>query len=553
MSFRRPIALCVALLLAGCGGIPRREITAKLAQQVSKKVPPASVPKEHWDAARRIYAGRDGKPLWLDGEHPGANARRLVQAIASADREGLRASDYPLDQLADALRMTYGSGHATAARLADLDLRLTGLYLSYGADLLTGRVDPAVINDGFLARTRRKAADSILVESAAEAKLAAMLAHLRPQSEQYQALMDGLATYRKLAASGGWKSIPGGAIRPGEQGERILLLRRRLALTGDLDHAGDDPRFDAGLQRGVDHFRQRHNLPAPAGVDHATLTELNVPVERRIEQIELNLDRLRWVPNKFGDRYVLVNIPEYSLHAFDDGKEVLTMRVVVGKDYEHATPVFADTMTEVVFHPDWNVPTSIAINEILPAVKKDKDYLAEHGYEIVDRKHPDVPLDPDDLDWDADTTDFPYLVRQGLGERNALGNIKFLFPNRFAVYMHATPAQHLFRLRDRAASHGCVRLEKPEAFARYVFAPEQGWDSTRIHDALADTAQQSVRLSKGLPVYLLYLTAFARDGQVQFREDVYGSDHRALRNFRPAARDSTIESLRQELDGLMRG
>lgn len=541
------------LAAAACGSVPAGKVEGELEVLLAQKQAPPVVARDHWETARQIYDARHGQPLWLSGDKPNGSARNLVDAIATSDREGLRASDYDLAGLRGALRETYDSGRTTAAELASLDLRLTGLYLAYGSDMLVGRVDPAVINDGFLAKTRRRTADSILAAAAAEQEFGSMIGQLRPRSEQYQLLLDGLTRYRTIAEKGGWKAIPGGAIRPGEKSERILALRQRLAATGDLATADGDPVFDDGLQRGVDHFRSRHNLPEARGVDKATLAALNVSVKRRIEQIELNLDRLRWVPNQFPDRYVLVNIPEYQLHAFDGGKEVLTMRVVVGKDYDHATPVFADTMSEVVFHPDWNVPRSIALNEIVPEVRENKDYLAEHGYEVVDRDHPGTPLDPDDVDWDADSADFHYLIRQGPGERNALGNIKFLFPNRFAVYMHATPAQALFKERDRAASHGCVRLEKPEAFANYVLAPEKGWDAGRIHEALADTAQQSVRLQRGLPVYLLYLTAFPRDGQIQFREDVYGSDRRALARVPTPSADSIIEPLRERLNELMRG
>lgn len=543
------------LLLAAsaCGGVPAEKVTGSLNQLLGEKKAPAGVPKDQWDAAQALYKARDGQPLWIDASKPNAKARSLVDAIASADKEGLRSTDYDLAGLRAALRQTYDSGKVTAEALAALDLRLTGLYLDYGSDLLVGRVDPQLINDGFLAKTRRKTADSVLLAAATQEKFADMIGELRPRSEQYQALLDGLARYRAVADSGGWKEIPGGAIKPGERSGRIALLRARLAATGDLASAKGDSVYDQALNDAVNHFRARHNLPAGTGVDKATLAALNVPVERRVEQIELNLDRLRWVPNDFGDRYVLVNIPEYQLHAFDGGKEVLTMRVVVGKDYEHATPVFADTISEVVFHPDWNVPKSIATKEIIPQVQKDKKYLEEHGYEVVDREHPNVPLDPDDVDWDADTADFHYLIRQGPGERNALGNIKFLFPNRFAVYMHATPAVGLFKERERAASHGCVRLEKPEDFARFVLAGNKDWDDARIHKALADTVQEAVRVTKQVPVYLLYLTAFPKDGQVQFRDDVYGSDRRALARIGKPATDSVIEPLRARLNELMRG
>ncbi len=554
MQIRHLLLGGLVLAALSCGGsVPVEQVTASLNQLLGEKKAAAGVPPDQWDAAQALYKARNATPLWVENGKPNANARSLVDAIASADKEGLRSADYDLAGLSSALRQTYDSGKVTVGKLAALELRLSGLYLEYGSDMLVGRVDPQLINDGFLAKTRRKTADSILLAAASEDKFAGMIGELRPRSRQYQALLDGLADYRAIADSGGWKEIPGGAIKPGERSSRIMLLRARLAATGDLGSAKGDSVYDDELNTAVNHFRARHNLPPGKGVDKATLAALNVPVERRVEQIELNLDRLRWVPNDFGDRYVLVNIPEFQLHAFDGGKEVLTMRVVVGKDYEHATPVFADTISEVVFHPDWNVPKSIATKEIIPQVREDKDYLAEHGYEVVDREHPNVPLDPDDVDWDADTADFHYLIRQGPGERNALGNIKFLFPNRFAVYMHATPATGLFKERDRAASHGCVRLENPEAFARFVLAGNNEWDNARIHEALADTVQESVRVTNQVPVYLLYLTAFPRDGQVQFRDDVYGSDRRALARIKEPAKDSVIEPLRERLNELMRG
>lgn len=553
MRITRLWGAALGITLAACGGVSNKEVKTELHDMLAAKAPPAELKGAPWDVIQDLYKARQGQPLWLDGDKPRSSARDLVDAIAESDREGLRASDYDLDGLQAALRSTYDSGTVTAARLAQLELRLSSLYLAYGADLLVGRVDPAVVNDGWLAKTRRHTADSILVAAATTEDFGHMIGELRPRMDQYQALLDGLKRYRAVADSGGWKTIPGGPIKPGERSGRVTLLRARLAATGDLGDAHGDSVLDNDLEAAVNRFRARHDLDTVPGVDRATLSALNVPAEQRVRQIELNLDRLRWIPNDFGDRYVLVNIPEYRLRAFDGGKQVLSMKVVVGKDYQHATPVFADTMSTVIFHPDWNVPHDIVTREIMPHAKDDDEYLASHDYVVIDTSKGRKIVKPGDVDWGADTADFHYLVRQQAGDDNALGDIKFLFPNRFAVYMHDTPARSLFKRRDRAASHGCVRLADPVAFARYVLAPEKGWDEDRIRKALADTAQKAVPVTHTLPVYLLYLTAFPEDGRIQFREDVYGSDRRALAHLGTPAPDSTIAPLRKRLDKLMRG
>jgi murein L,D-transpeptidase YcbB/YkuD len=251
------------LILAAisCGGIPDEEVVGSLQHSLQEKKAPSGMPADQWDAAQALYKARDGKPLWIDDQKPNGKARALVDAVASADKEGLRAADYDLAGLSNALRQTYDSGKVTAAKLAALELRLTGLYLEYGSDMLVGRVDPQLINDGFLAKTRRKTADSVLLAAASQDKFADMIGELRPRSSQYQALLDGLAHYRTLADSGGWKEIPGGAIKPGERSSRIMLLRARLAATGDLGSAKGDSVYDDELNTAVNHFRARHNLP----------------------------------------------------------------------------------------------------------------------------------------------------------------------------------------------------------------------------------------------------------------------------------------------------
>jgi murein L,D-transpeptidase YcbB/YkuD len=281
----------------------------------------------------------------------------------------------------------------------------------------------------------------------------------------------------------------------------------------------------------VARFRVRHGLPGDSVADRATIGAMNIPVETRIRQIEINLDRYRWLPAELTDRYVLVNIPDYHLYAYDDGKLSFEQRVIVGDQYQNTTPVFADSMTYLVFRPEWNVPPGILAREILPALQDDDDYdLAARGLEVVDSTGK-VVKDPSDIDWDdLDTADLPYRIRQPPGSRNALGRVKFMFPNRFNIYLHDTPSRKLFDRERRTLSHGCVRVEDPAQLAAFVLNGQDGWGESKIEAAMDGAAEgnRMVPLEKPLPVYLLYLTAFVRDGQVHFRNDPYGKDRRAM-------------------------
>ena len=259
-----------------------------------------------------------------------------------------------------------------------------------------------------------------------------------------------------------------------------------------------------------------------------------MPVESRIRQIEINLERYRWLPSDFGSRYILVNIPDYRLYAYDGGKEKLTMRVIVGNEYGSATPVFADSMTFLVFRPQWDMPRQILVDEVIPKVRKDVYYLAKHGYEVVDTAREQVVTDPAAIDWsDLDTTNIPFRVRQKAGSGNALGNVKFMFPNRFSIYLHDTPADQLFNRQERTLSHGCVRVEDPVKLAGYVLHGQGDWTEQKIRDAMepADSGKVEpvpVDLEAPVPVFLVYLTAFMRDGVLQFRDDPYKKDARAM-------------------------
>jgi L,D-transpeptidase YcbB len=345
-------------------------------------------------------------------------------------------------------------------------------------------------------------------------------------------------------------------MQSGDRGPRVASLRRRLHASGDLDSGNDSDVYDRNVAGAVARFRRRHGLPGDSIADQATLGAMNVPVEQRIRQMEINLDRYRWLPAELTERYVLVNIPDYRLYAYDDGKRKFEQRVIVGDQYTNATPVFADSMTYLVFRPEWNVPPGILAREILPRLRDDDHYdLAARGLEVVDSVGRLV-RDASEIDWDDidRTKPLAYHIRQKPGPTNALGRVKFMFPNRFNIYLHDTPSRKLFQRERRTLSHGCVRVENPVQLAEFALDGQDGWDAGKIDEALTDSGKpksQVVSLRQPLPVYLLYLTAFVQNGQVQFRNDPYGKDRRALeRIVAPAVAEPMVC---EAVDGLLGG
>jgi len=525
-------ACLVAFAGAGCHRGLDREVEGEIQARVAKRQPPAFVRGVRWSLMQQVYRDHQHRPFWVRGARPEARARELVRRICRSGEEGLRPADYDLAGLKQALVDLQAAKRPDPGKLAALDLRLTTLMLGFATDLLSGRLDPRTVDDGWYLTTRRSSVDSTLRASLRDDDSPDVLEKLRPKPKEYAELADALEEYREILRKGGWGRVPPGpALKPGDRGPRVAALRQRLHATGDLSSGRDADRFDRDVAGAVARFRVRHGLSPDSVADGATIGAMNVPVESRIRQMEVNLDRYRWLPAEFTKRYVLVNIPDYRLYAYDDGKLELEQRVIVGDQYQNATPVFADSMTYLVFRPEWNVPSSILVREILPRLKEDDDYdLAAQNLEVVDSTGK-VVNDPSEIEWDdVDTTKPGYRIRQKPGPNNALGRIKFMFPNRFNIYLHDTPSRKLFERERRTLSHGCVRVEDPVQLAGFVLNQQDGWKQERIEQALDDSAHgnQMVSLERPLPVYLLYLTAFVRDGRVQFRNDPYGKDRRAM-------------------------
>lgn len=473
-----------------------------------------------WEEMRRFYQKRQFQPAWFTAKGPKPQAEELLAAIDGMAREGLDPRRYRKDKLAGMLRQVGEKPSledpAVQRYLAHADMSLTYTFLTMGVHLATGRQQPDTLRIDWYTKPRSVDLDMRLEKALSEkGQVSEVLHSYVPSGEDYARLRAALDRYRQIAAHGGWPAVPKDKLKKGSQGEAVRVLRARLQAEGDLpgaataDGQGQAPQemvFDDALAAAVARFQKRHGFDPTGSVDADTLAELNVPVEQRIRQIAVNLERMRWMPSSLGDRYIWVNIPEFAMKVVDHGQTALEMRIVVGKAQQSRTPAFSDKMTYIELNPAWNIPQSIASEEILPKLGSDPGYLARNNMEVVE----------------ADGTT---RLRQRPGPDNPLGQVKFMFPNDFDIYLHDTPADHLFKQEERDFSHGCIRLERPLDLARYLLQGDQDWTPDKLQEAIASGETRSVTLPKPLPVHILYFTAWVdEDGTVQLRRDVYGHD-----------------------------
>ncbi len=478
---------------------------------------------------RDFYERRAFKPAWLAGGRPVPSARELVDTIGGAELDGLRKTDYHWKMIG--ARMPAPGRISAVGPAVDLELLLTDAFLLMAAHRLAGHLNPESIDPEWRA-TRRGADLTAVLENALETRgVREALDGLLPPQNGYVKLREALARYRALAARGGWPALPEGpALRAGDAGPRVEALAARLRASEDLEaETGDGtPGFEDRLERAVRGFQDRHGLDVDGIVGPKTLRALNIHVETRIRQIIVNMERWRWLPQSLGVRHILVNTAGSYLECVESGEVVLDMRVIVGRSYRR-TPVFSDTMTYLVFNPTWEVPAKLAAQDILPQLKSNPDYLQAKGFAVWDGWGADArEIGPETVDWSRiPAGTFPYRLRQRPGPENALGRVKFMFPNAFNVYLHDTPSRELFARSDRALSSGCIRVEKPLDLAAWLLAGHASWDRAAIATVLDDGLERTVWLSRPVPVHLLYWTAWIDErGQLHFREDIYGRDLR---------------------------
>jgi murein L,D-transpeptidase YcbB/YkuD len=493
--------------LTSVNGVPATEIESAIKSRLAGPRA-AQIQPDQWVHTRHIYKLYGGNALWLtsNGLHK-TRPRALMDAILTAETDAIRIDAYPLGELARAVAAVKDNPHPTAQQLADADVILTAAYATLGENLLTGQVNPKSVSQNWHIDPEEENVDSALVRGLRIDALDKSLATMRPADSDYVGLVRALAQYRALAAKGGWPASPGGkGVTPGRTDNpvRLKALRARLASEGMIaprnSTAAQYPAlFDIGLAATLAQWQARHGLAVDSMLDAPTMAALNLPATYRMGQIAANLERMRWLPRSLGSRYIFVNVPEFKLEAHDTGTVTLEMKVIVGKDYEDkATPVFSDSMETVVFRPYWLVTPDIAAKEIFP---KGPAYLEAENMETYPENG-------------------QTRVRQRPGPKNALGLVKFLFPNDFNIYLHDTPNHELFKNDIRAFSHGCVRVEKPDELASWVL----GWPIDQVQAQEHSQDDHSVKLPKKIPVYIAYFTTYMNNGQLWFGNDLYDRD-----------------------------
>jgi L,D-transpeptidase YcbB len=525
---RWTLPTAAALLLAvGCGGnepaddAAASEAIRNLVVQVGEDsvVTLASGDTVRLSAATlEFYAGRDHRNAWSGRRGLTEQGTALHETLGRTEEDGLPPSRYRHDVAAGLYAALMTADRA--ARLPDslavgyrgaLDVLLTEGMVRYGGDLVTGTLDPS--EAGIDWRIERESArhSAVLENLVAGVHPQELVARLRPAIPYYERMRTALSSFHAAAERGGWPQVPGGeTLREGERNPAVAVLRQRLILGTDpreaeLARAGaqDPTLFDVQLKEAVQHFQHRHSIDADGAVGGGTLKELNHTVEERIAEMKLNLDRWRWLPNELGERFVMVNIAGFELEVVDQGRAIESMSVVVGR-LERQTPVFADSIQFVVVNPYWNVPNGIFEKDVRPKMQQDPGYLTRNNMELVNGR-----------------------VRQKPGPKNALGRYKFLFPNEFDVYLHDSPERHLFSRTSRDFSSGCIRLERPEDFARLLLDMQSDAGSSQLNSLLTHWNERWIRLDRTLPVYLLYFTAWVEeDGTVRFHHDVYHRDEK---------------------------
>jgi murein L,D-transpeptidase YcbB/YkuD len=477
------------------------------------------------DLLVRFYMARNFRPGWFDREGVYLESEDLLQALRQAELDALAPHGYHLA----ALEKQLGKPLESAVELAQLDLLLTDAFFHYARRLRYGEVPTTW--EMHLRRAPEAALIDALERGLSDHRLVRVLDEQAPPYRGYRRLRLMLARYRAVQRRGGWPVVQGGPmLRRGSQGERVKRLRWRLVASGDIPdrNTRNEAYFDRALEKAVRRFQRRHGLVPDGRVGGRTLQVLNVPVAERIRQLRLNMERWRWLPRELGERYIIVNSAAFELGIYEKGQPLRKMRVIVGRR-SRQTPGMVSHIDKLVINPYWYVPETV-VGDLLPKLKRDPGLLSRKGLRVFsDLQGAGREVDPTHVKWSryGETgKPFPYTLRQDPGPGNALGQVKFLFPNEQGIYLHDTPAQYLFKRHERALSSGCVRLDEPLTLARYLLSTN-GWSPQRFEKVLQSGKPTPVALEAPVPVVLGYWTAWVNGvNELHFQDDRYHRDAR---------------------------
>ena len=480
-----------------------------------------------------FYQRRNFNPAWSSDKRISSQAASLITEIQNASNEGLRPDDYHLSQITALMKKIENeenSGYRVEPKFwADLDLLLTDAFMLYGSHLLAGRVNPETLHADWTATVPEVDLISILQSGLFSNHLKKIFKELEPFNPGFLGLKQYLATFRSISEKiHQLPPLPKAKLKKGDNGPDVRNLRERLILFGDLD-ASDQNRsslFDENLEIAVRKYQKRNGLKQDGIVGPHTLKKLDTPIEKWIRQIELNMERWRWLPRNLGERYLVVNIADFKLYVVENRRHILEMPVIVGRYYRR-TPVFSAKMTYMVIDPYWNIPHRLAVQDVLPKIQNNMSYIDQQGIKVFkDWRNGAEEIDPKTIPWDKiGSHTFTYKLRQDPGPNNPMGRIKFILPNKFSVFLHDTPSRSLFKASNRVFSSGCIRIEKPIDLALYLLQGDPNWSREKLIEAVENGKPRVIWIQNPIIVYLQYWTAWVDElGELNFREDIYHRD-----------------------------
>jgi murein L,D-transpeptidase YcbB/YkuD len=546
----------VALLCGGAVGSTRRfqsqsnsASTATPPQQISPEgraslqaiIQAGNLPDLRWanfsdyrEHLQKFYDSYGYSLPWVRGMEPSPQAQKIIALFLQAEQKGLNADDYDGPRWNARLALLKpAAAQPTEADALRFDVAMTVCVMRYISDLHIGRVNPRHFDFGLDVETKKYDLPDFLKDHVVDGSdVAGALAQVEPPYPGYKRTIAALHTYLELAKQSDDSKlpVPKKTIAPGDTYAGIPQLAQKLRLVGDLPAdavvPADATVYQGALVEAIKNFQRRHGREPDGRIGAQALADLNVPLSVRVRQMQLVLERWRWLPLTYNASPIVANIPEFRLRAYDENfKVAVTMNVVVGKAYNHDTPIFVDRMEYLVFRPYWSVPYSIARAEFFSRIARDPEYLAKKGFEVVDSRQQVVASGTVSSDVLDQLRAGKLFIRQKPGPKNSLGLVKFIFPNNFNIYMHDTPEQEFFSRSRRDFSHGCIRLERPADLAAFVLRNNPGWDMDRVHAAMKGDSTQQVNLARPIPVLILYGTVIVpEDGLVHFYDDIYGHD-----------------------------
>jgi murein L,D-transpeptidase YcbB/YkuD len=534
------ILLCFTSLLAAPNTLWNKQPIAIVVNKKRLQAHPHLL--KNFAILEHFYTQRQNQPLWLSPR--GIKGKKVMQLLAAIQKDVTLAPNSPMHREAKIIKQKLAQKH-TNASITLFDIELTMLYYDFLQHTIYGEIDWKAF-EKYLEANRANGIDSQwkryplhvdIDKLLSQENINKTLRQVTPTGFHYQQLLAALYDLYRIKWQGGWERLPAfRTLRKGQSSPMVSRLKRRLAQSGDYQNCYQKVPanyFGSCLEKAVKRFQKRHNVKADGIVGRGTQKLLNISVDSKIHTVLLNLDRIKWLPRNRMPRYIVVNIPEYMLHYYEYGRELKRLRVIVG-DTKHPTPIFSDTLSYLTLNPYWKLPKKIIKKEVVPAMLKNPNYIKQHDIEMHETWEENSSLiSTQGINWSLyldESVKFPYVLMQRPGPKNALGRIKFKFPNKFSVYLHDTPNKKLFKQKRRAFSHGCIRLSNPFSLLESLAKDEPEITPERVNGILASKKKTEIDISKDLPIHLVYLTAWVdTNNQLIFGDDIYQYDRYQVR------------------------